>query len=247
MKSTISRPHILVLLFSFLFSIELNAQIKITFPSKDGVTVAADWYLKADSLPVLLLCHQAHFGRGEYIQTALTLSDSGFNCLAIDQRYGDEINGVKNETAFDAERLYKGRSNEDAEQDIIAAIEYLYEKCKKRIIVIGSSYSASLALKTAKENNHVFAVAAFSPGEYFATVDFVAKRIRGLNKPVFITSSKKEAKEVTKLVKDITSMIKVQYIPMAEGDHGSKVLWRINPYNEEILDCVNEFLKQDEA
>ncbi len=239
------RPRILsgyLFLLPFLFPLKSNAQLKINFPAKDGLNVTADWYPVADSLPVILLCHQAEYSRGEYIQTALKLNKFGFNCLAIDQRCGNEINGVKNETAVEAARRKKGQTNLDAEQDITGAIDYLYEKYKKRIILMGSSYSASLVLKIAKENDRVFAVAAFSPGEYFEQKDFVAKHIDGLNKPVFVTSSRQEADAVTDLVKDVGSMIKLQYIPIAAGDHGSKVLWSINSYNEEYWIALMSFL-----
>ena len=107
---------------------------------------------------------------------------------------------------------------------------------------MGSSYSASLALKITKENNRVLAVVAFSPGEYFEEKDFIAKHIDGLNKPVFVTSSKEEAENVTDLVKDVTSLIKVQYIPKLSGDHGSKVLWSSNSSHEEYWIALMSFL-----
>ncbi len=226
----------------FHLTMKSNAQLKITFPSKDSVTITADWYPVSENMPVILLCHQARFSRGEYLETALKLNKFGFNCLAIDQRFGTEANGVLNETAAEAKRLKKSQTNLDAEQDIVAALNYLYAKYKKPIIILGSSYSASLALTIAKDNNRVFAVAAFSPGEYFPQKDFVAKHIDGLNKPVFITSSLEEADAATDLVKDVVSLIKVQYIPKSKGDHGSKVLWNSNASHEEYWIALMSFL-----
>jgi dienelactone hydrolase len=223
-------------------TVKSNAQLKITFPSKDGVIITADWYPVSESMPVILLCHQAGFSRGEYSETALKLNKFGFNCLAIDLRFGNETNGIINETAAEAKRLNKPRTNLDAEQDVVAALDYLNDKYKKQILILGSSYSASLALKVAKENNHVLGVAAFSPGEYFEPTDFVAKHIDGLSKPVFITSSREEADAVTDLVKDVTSLIKVQYIPKSKGDHGSKALWSSNSSHEEYWIALMSFL-----
>src|SRR6185369_7042843 len=173
-----------------------NAQLKVTFPGKDGITITGDWYPFNDHAPVVLLCHQAHSSRGEYSEVGLRLNKFGFNCLAVDLRLGDTMNGVVNETAAEAKRMNKGQSYLDAEQDILAAIDYLFDKYQKKIILCGSSYSASLALKIAKENNHILGVAAFSPGEYFDQKDFVAKHIKGLNEPVFLTSSKEESEGV---------------------------------------------------
>lgn len=225
-------------------SVKSQGQLKTTFASKDGITITADWYPVDDHSPVVLLCHQAHASRGEYVEIGLRLNKFGFNCLAIDQRSGEAMNGIVNETASEAKRMKKGQSYLDAEQDILAAIDYLYEKYHKKIILTGSSYSASLVLKIAKENDHVLGVAAFSPGEYFDQKDFVSKAISGLNKPVFVTSSKEEADAVTDLVKDVVSMIKIQYIPKSGGDHGSKVLWSSKPGNQEYWIAYMSFLNK---
>ncbi len=225
-------------------SMNSKAQLRVTFPSKDGVTITADWYPVDGHSPVILLCHQAGSSRGEYTESGLRLNKFGFNCLAVDLRSGDKMNDVVNETAVDAGRMKKGQSYLDAEPDILAAIDYLFEKYKRKIILCGSSYSASLALKIANENDRILGVAAFSPGEYFDQKDFVAKHIRALNKPVFLTSSKEESEAVTDLTKDVVSMIKIQYIPNAAGDHGSKVLWSSKPSNQEYWIAFMSFLNR---
>jgi dienelactone hydrolase len=218
------------------------AQLKLTFPAKDGLIVTADWYPVSSSLPVILLCHQNHFSRGEYNETALRLNKFGFNCLAVDQRVGDEVNGVKNETALAAKEKHLNPSFKDAEQDIVAALDYLYEKYKRPIIILGSSYSASLALKIAAENTKVAAAVVFSPGEYFETKNYIGSHIQTLTKPVFATSSRAEADSVTDLLKDVNARIKIQYIPESKGDHGSKVLWPDMPDNQAYWIALMSFL-----
>ncbi len=237
-------PRVILPSLFLLLTLSSNAQVKIDFRSKDGLTITADWYPVSDSLPVILLCHQAGYSRGEYRETAVKLNKFGFNCLAIDQRSGNEVNKVVNETAKNAKSLKRSQTYLDAEQDILAAMDFLYGKYKKRILLMGSSYSASLVLKIANESDRVLGVAAFSPGEYFEQRDFVAQHIGGLNKPVFTTSSKAEAESVTELVKDVVSLIKVQYIPKTAGDHGSKVLWSSKPFNEEYWIAFMSFLNK---
>ncbi|MCB0458801.1 MAG: hypothetical protein KDC74_02130, partial [Flavobacteriaceae bacterium] len=51
-----------------------NAQT-ITFYAKDSVLITADTYFLKDIPPTVLLCHQAGFSRGEYIETAKKLND----------------------------------------------------------------------------------------------------------------------------------------------------------------------------
>jgi dienelactone hydrolase len=232
------------LLAFFLFAKTNFAQLKMTFPSKDDVTITADWYPVNSESQTILLCHQNGASRGEYTEIARKLNKLGFNCLAIDQRVGAEMNGVVNETAKDAKAKKKALNFINAEQDIEAAVDWLYAKYERRVIVMGSSYSASLALKVAKENNNVFAVIAFSPGEYFEPKNFISKHVSGLKKPVFLSSSREESAAVTELAKDIMSLVKVQFIPKGEGGHGSKVLWSSQPENHDYWAALMSFLNR---
>lgn len=234
----------LIFLLGIIKSNESKAQLKVIFPSKDELMMSADWYPVSSSMPVILLCHQNGFSRGEYTETASRLNKFGFNCLAIDQRVGKEVNGIKNETAIEAQEKKLDPTFEDAEQDIIAAIDYLQTQYKQKIIILGSSYSASLALKIAATNERVSAVALFSPGEYFSDTNYIGNSIKTFEKPLFATSSKAEADKVTDLLRDVNSRIKIQYIPKEEGDHGSKVLWPSSPQNQEYWIALMSFLNK---
>ena len=109
------------ILIAFIFHVcqAANAQEKITFKALDGVIITADVYMAGDDKPMILLCHQAGYSRGEYKEIAPELNKMGYNCIAIDQRSGDEVNGVKNETARDALSKGLGTDYLDAEKDII--------------------------------------------------------------------------------------------------------------------------------
>ncbi len=233
----------ILILIAFLFSMQpLSAQLKVLFPAGDGLDVTADWYPVSSNLPVILLCHQDKSSRGEYIETALRLNKFGFNCMAVDQRVGESVNNITNETAAEAKSKHQNPKFEDAEKDIIAAIDFLYLKYKKPIIIVGSSYSASLALKIAAENNRVMAAAVFSPEEVFTDKNYIGNSIKTLMKPVFATSSKAEANTVTELLKDVNSRLKIQYIPTSLGEHGSKVLWPSTPGNQEYWIAFMSYL-----
>ena len=73
---------------------------KITFPSLDGLQISADlYYSKSSSKGFILLFHQAASSRGEYAEIAPILQKNAYNSMAIDQRSGQAIAGVTNETA----------------------------------------------------------------------------------------------------------------------------------------------------
>ena len=215
----------------------------ITFPSKDGLTIHARVYHKNKALPVLLLCHQAGSSKDEYNETAQLLADWGYNSIAIDQRAGGTRLGGNNETATLAEQQGKATEFSDAEQDIEAAIEYAFKLYDKPIILVGSSYSASLALKFGAINNKILAVAAFSPGEYFKQdTQYIAKSAVQLKKPAFITSSKAEIPQAQALFDLIPANGKVQFKPDAEGIHGSRALWQTTMGYESYRKAFKDFL-----
>ena len=163
--------------------------------------------------------------------------------MAIDQRSGNEVNGVKNETAAVVKKKMMPNSYIDAEVDIVSAIDYLFEKCKRPLILVGSSYSASLVLKVAANNENVKAVAAFSPGEYFGGKIKVKQEASKLHIPVFITSSKSEAPQAKEIFDAIPGKEKTHFIPISEGQHGSRAMWSENEGFEEYREAFMKFLE----
>ena len=215
----------------------------ITFPSKDGLTITADLYLVKEPKDFILLCHQADFSRGEYIEAAKKLNKLGYSCMAIDQRSGKIANNIPNETAKLAiEKGIKLKSYLEAKIDIEAAIDYFYKMNDNTpMIIVGSSYSASLSLLLAVNNTKIKAIAAFSPGEYLEGLN-LANAILDLKKPVFVTSSKKEIEGVAVIIENVKSINKVHFKPEVKGIHGSRVLWKKTLGNEKYWKAFTNFL-----
>lgn len=241
------KPALLFLtLLVSAFAFAQNAKlVRTSFPAADGLTVTG-WEFKGDSAhPWMLLCHQAGYSKGEYQITGQLLARMGYNCLAIDQRSGKEVNEVKNETAELAKKTGKGMTYLDAEQDIVAGLEYAYSKSGKPVILVGSSYSAALVLKVAAEHpDKVKAIISFSPAEYFGDKLTIAGYCGKLTMPVFITSAKDEADRAKVLFDAIISKTKTQFIPESKGKHGSSALWASTVGNEEYWTALKVFLKQ---
>lgn len=221
------------------------AQRTITFPSLDSISVTADLYESRSSDPYLLLFHQAGYSRGEYKETADKFVKLGFNCLAVDLRSGNEINFVKNKTAEMA--VEKGLPTDylDAKQDMQAAINYVSSQNDKQIVILGSSYSASLCLILAKENTRVQAVIAFSPGEYFDKKNLIRDTIQGLSIPIFAASSEAEYPYLTDLFSKINKNNLTLFKPLkGKGVHGAKALWENNDSSNEYWLALMLFFSQ---
>lgn len=240
------------MLSAFLFACSKNyskidkvvAPEKITFLSLDSLPITGNLYHSGDNLPVIVLCHQAGLNKSEYIKIAETLSQKGYNCLAIDQRSGGHFVEWFNETMLRAVEKVSPVDYLDAEQDIVAAIDFASKKYKQKVILWGSSYSAALAIHIAASNNNVDAVIAFSPGDYFNDKKQPLRDVlNDFSKPFFVTSSRDEAVELSKTFDSIKfSDMQVHFVPKNKGVHGSRALWRTSEDNAEYWTAVERFL-----
>ncbi len=219
---------------------------KIDFPSLDSILVVANLYHVNDSAPVIVLCHQARFNKFEYNGIAKTLHENGFNCLAIDQRSGGPLIEEFNETKLHAEMEGKPTDFLDAEQDIIAAINYAAKKYNQKVILWGSSYSSTLAVHVGTENENVKAIVSFSPGNYFdAEKGNMLEKIKACNKPMWLTSSKPEAEELSKYLSEVQfKENQMQFVPDSTGEHGSRALWKTNPHHTQYWNSLMPFLEK---
>ena len=127
---------------------------EVDFPTAGGIQAHADLYLPKKKVSTLIiLFHQAGWSRGEYREIAPKLVAQGYQVLAVDQRSGNAVNGVPNETHRRANEKKAGTNYLDAYADLQAALKYATHRLKaKRIIVWGSSYSASLVFRLAAVN-----------------------------------------------------------------------------------------------
>jgi dienelactone hydrolase len=235
---------IALFVFTFLGFQMSDAQQKITFPSSDGLTITADLYVQDKGNPYIILFHQANFSRGEYIETAPRLMKLGYNCLAVDLRSGKEVNYIQNETAAAAREKHLGTEYLDAEKDMLAAIEYIKKISKERIILLGSSYSASLVLWIAKSNASIKAVIAFSPGEYIPNMK-LKEEVAHFDKSLFVAATKAEQPFIKELVSGINANYISWFVPSkVAGVHGSRALWPTSPENEDCWMALLQFFRK---
>jgi len=200
------------------------------FASGDGLTITADLYIvnQNKGTPFIVLCHQAGWSRGEYRQIAPKLNALGFNCMAIDQRSGGAINGVKNETHLKAKA-----ANQKTD----------------KVILWGSSYSSALALRIAGEHPDLLdGVLAFAPGEYFRQsgkpANWIETSAKKIADPAFITSAKKETGSWKDIFEAIPGDAKAQFVPKTAGNHGSRALWEKFDDHTDYWNSVTAFLGQ---
>jgi hypothetical protein len=226
-----------------LFS-QITRKSKVEFYSSDSVLITADKYVSKKDNPYIILFHTEQSSRGEFDDLADRFIKMQYNCLSVDLRTGDEKGFVKNETAERvreqglSDRLLTGR------KDMIASLDYIYDLSRKPVLLLGSSSSASLALKIAKDDSRVLAVLALSPGEFFTPEFLLENIIQNLEKPVFLTGNANERDFLEK----ITSLEDNQNLnffspPEQSLGRGTSLLLNENPARDEYWMAVLIFIK----
>ncbi len=224
----------LILFLPLWIPLFLHAQELVRFPASDGVTVFADLYYLNDTAGFVLLFHQEGSSRGEFRETAPRINKLGYNCLAVDLRSGKEMNYIRNETFNQLPDSLMARRQTGAEEDMKAAIRYVEEKYHVPVLLLGSSASATLAIKIAGSDSTVQAVIAFSPGEYFLPAYSLEQDIRDFSKPIFVTGSKREYPYLEKMFSGMPPGQYTLFQPHnGAGMHGSRSLWSNNPNRDE--------------
>lgn len=216
----------------------------------DGIVMTADLYRAPSTTdaaasatkPVLVCFHMTASSRGEYRRVAPGMLERGFNVLAIDLRCGGEGEnsdrltgarwGVLNETWNMARQVLGHAPNYfEAYPDVVQAVAWAHELFPaSRVGLVGSSYSASLALVYASEYpSQVDFVAAFSPGEYMPPW-IIRERVQSLAVPTYVTCGNTaiEMNHAKPIAQGIANASLVRtFWPQDEGwvgDHGSKTL-----------------------
>ncbi|MEI7038340.1 alpha/beta hydrolase [Fulvimonas yonginensis] len=203
-------------------SFAAHAGEPVTLQASDGGAVYGTLsHAKGHTDAILLLFHQAGASRHEYDPLVPVLTKMGYDTLAIDQRSGDSLFGGHNETV-----AKRGGSADylDALPDLEGALAWAKAHRYARIAVVGSSYSASLAiLLAAKHPQDIAAVASFSPGEYFDDKDMVKQAAAKIAVPFYITTRPQEEDKVEEVLRDAHGA-NVTHYRQAVGVHGASTL-----------------------
>ncbi len=244
MSNKLRHPALFFSVILILILGNANAQDKISILATDKLMITADAYVVNDTLPYMILCHDIKSSRGEYKDLAHRFTKLGYNCLAIDMRIGAAKNGVDNETAALAQAKHFKVKLLDPEMDIDAAINYCFTKSHKKVVLVGSGYSASLVLFIGSTNTKVATVLAFSPGELFAGLLDTKTAFPKCAIPVFVASSRAEAEATKKYVAAIPAAKMALFSPSTDGAHGTDALLNTTPDHHDYWLSILMYIRQ---
>ncbi|MBI4276754.1 alpha/beta fold hydrolase [Candidatus Uhrbacteria bacterium] len=161
---------------------------RITFPTSDGVTIVGDWYAVDRPKGAVLFLHMMPAVRGSWKSLAQELQKQQIMSLAIDLRgHGESTNkgGLDYTTFSDAEQ-------QQTRLDVAAAVAWLKAKGAKeqKIILVGASIGANLAIEYSAAHKAIPGVAVLSPGlDYHGVVTEPAARLLQSSQKLFLAAS----------------------------------------------------------
>jgi dienelactone hydrolase len=185
----------------------------------EGIALTADHYVARTTTPgpIVVAFHMEGSSRGEYRKIAETFLKYNVSVLAVDLRAGKESNGVANATAAAFEKKHgKPAALADAYADVVEAVKWARELHPDgKVVLLGSSYSASLALVyAAREPAGADAVLAFSPGELIEGWT-VAAEARNVKVPVYVSCGNglEEKSKTTRIVNALDKKLRSSFYP----------------------------------
>ena len=223
---------------------KVNAQDKITFIAPDKLLVTADLYFINDTLPYMILCHDLKSSRGEYKDLAHRFNKLGYNCIALDLRVGATKNGVDNETMELAQAKHMVPKITDAQIDITGAINYVYSRSNKKMVLVGSGFSGALVLYIGATNPRIASVFAFSPTDNFYGALDTKTAFPKCTIPVFVASSVAEAASTKAFVSGIPASKLTLFSPSGPGPHGTDALLSSSETNHDYWLSILMYVHQ---
>jgi hypothetical protein len=187
----------------------MKGQEVVYFYASDSAKMRGELYLRDYNLPFMILCLDDAGERSEFHDIAPRLLNLDYNCLAIDPGSG----GSRHITLA------------NALSGLHAALAYVSRFNNQPVILVGSSWSASLCLVEAASNTRLKAIVALSPGEYFQPAISMPDVLEKINRPVFICGTRAEFSYLQKMAeKQPAGRLTLFQPEKGKGVHGAAAL-----------------------
>lgn len=221
---------------------------RVLFKTTDNVQIAANYFpidkTKYEKpLGWIIFLHMRPATKESWTEFALEIQNIGYNSLAIDFRGHGESQGGP-----DGFKNFSDTENQKRIYDVEAAADYLKTNGAEleRIILIGASIGANLALKYISEHSEFKTAVLFSPGLDYRGIkaETAIKNLKSGQK-IFLISSKDDgvnSVEVENLIKNIPKDVKKEIQIFGSGGHGTEILKSHPELKELIIKFIKDFV-----
>ena len=213
---------------------DASAEI-VTTEATDGLTLVGEFYAAQDAAPSVVLMHMLGSRRTAWQPLIPSLTDAGYNVLAVDLRGHGETGGARDWAL--------------AERDVQTWIDWLMEQGTSTdmpVALIGGSIGANLALVGCAADDRCTTVIALSPGLDYGgiTPEFA---IEGLAlRPVLLVAAQDDSTS-SDAVKLFTGIAQGELgVQLYAGSlHGTALLNAPEPLVIDLIsDWLGEYLEQ---
>ncbi|RJQ14322.1 alpha/beta hydrolase [Candidatus Parcubacteria bacterium] len=237
-----------------------NKMEKITFQTEDGVKIVADWYQpetqsqgknerpKTDQPGIkkaILMLHMMPSDKTSWKSLAEKLTKVGFYCLATDLRgHGESTNSTKGPLNYNK---FVDQEHQLSRLDVLGAIKFLKDIgfTKEKIVLIGASVGANLAIDYAAHNPDIKAIVALSPGLDYKGIEIEAAISKLTQKQFLLLAASQEDSYSFSSVKILSEKTKAQKQTklFKNVGHGTDMLIKEKDLENEIVDWLIKIFK----
>ncbi len=208
-----------------------KAVIEVDLSTSDGVSVKGTYYQPLGvNAPGVVLLHMLGRHREDWDAFARHLQDAGYGVIAIDLR-GHGQSGGKREWS---------KMTQDA-ATAVAFIRSQTEIDPDRIVIVGASIGANIAINAGAHDPKVVGVALLSPGLNYRGVKTEDAVIQYHDRPLFIAASSEDryAAESSQQL-DALAQGPHQLLILENQGHGTEMLGKHNGLEAAIFQWLTE-------
>jgi pimeloyl-ACP methyl ester carboxylesterase len=215
---------------------------KVSFVTKDGVTIVANYYPNKSAKFAGILVHMRPKTKESFDDLAKFLQNQGYALLAIDLRgHGESTESVKGKLDYNK---FSEEEEKESINDLVSASLFLEKEGypKDRQFLIGASIGANLSFQFLSENPQVKAIVLLSPGLNYRGVILENFKKEGLGEKIFVISS---LDDEPAYIAGRTLKVwypNLNYLELPSGGHGTNLFNSYSDLYEKILVWLREKL-----
>lgn len=210
---------------------------QVEFGTSDGVQISGIWQ-SGSSLNALLLLHMMPATKESWLPFMEVAKDFGYAALAIDLRgHGKStMNGTLDY------RNFSDSEHAASRLDIEAALSFLGQKgyAKDRVVVIGASIGANLALVTLGDYPDIKLAVGLSAGfDYKGILPLSSLKNLTKSQRVLLCASSEDSESFRSTERFEEASVRVEIRPFSNLGHGTYMLEN----NPELITDILEWIK----
>jgi pimeloyl-ACP methyl ester carboxylesterase len=213
---------------------------KVSFVTKDGVTIVANYYPNKSAKFAGILVHMRPKTKESFDELAKFLQNQGYALLALDLRgHGESTESIKGKLDYNkfSEEEEKGSIN-----DLVSASLFLEKEgySKDKQFLIGASIGANLSFQFLSENPQVKAIVLISPGLNYRGIILKNFKKEGLGEKIFVISALDDEPAYV-AGRTLKSWYQdLNYLELPSGGHGTNLFNSYPDLYEKILVWLRE-------